>query len=243
MRLVNRLLSKLGYQVVRASGAWPVFVDAEFRACYERHRSETRLPWQVLYDAYNAVHYVVEAGVPGDIVECGVWRGGCSLLMAETLIAAGVTDRRVFMYDTYEGMVRPSDEDTKIGTGGKASDKFEAMAMWQYAPIEEVERNVARSLYPREQFVLVKGPVEDTIPATMPEAIALLRLDTDFYESTKHELVHLFPRLSAGGVLIVDDYGAWAGSRKAVQEYLAATEQRMLLYQNTSYGSVTSVKR
>jgi hypothetical protein len=73
------------------------------------------------------------------------------------------------------------------------------------------------------------GKVEDTIPADIPEKIALLRLDTDWYESTKHELIHLFPRLQKGGVLIIDDYGFWKGARKAVDEYFAENNIQILL--------------
>jgi hypothetical protein len=83
-----------------------------------------------------------------------------------------------------------------------------------------VRFNIAKTQYPFERIVLVKGPVEKTRPDTVPESIALLRLDTDWYESTRHELTHLYPRLSSGGVLIVDDYGHWQGSRKAVDEFL-----------------------
>ena len=75
--------------------------------------------------------------------------------------------------------------------------------------------------YPPERIHFVRGPVEETLPAGAPDEIALLRLDTDWYESTRHELEHLYPRLAAGGVLLVDDYGHWEGARKAVDEYFA----------------------
>ena len=87
------------------------------------------------------------------------------------------------------------------------------------APLDDVRHTLACSGYPAERVHYVVGKVEDTVPGTMPDAIALLRLDTDWYESTLHELVHLFPRLVPGGVLIVDDYGYWQGCRKAVDEY------------------------
>jgi len=88
-----------------------------------------------------------------------------------------------------------------------------------YSPLEEVKRNMEATGYPPAQISYIKGKVEDTLPAEAPAQIAVLRLDTDWYESTRHELVHLYPRLSPGGVLIIDDYGYWTGARKAVDEY------------------------
>jgi O-methyltransferase len=83
--------------------------------------------------------------------------------------------------------------------------------------------------YPEEQIHFVEGPVEETVPGSAPAELALLRLDTDWYESTKHELEHLYPRLARGGVLILDDYGYWQGARRAVDEYLAGLDSPLLL--------------
>ena len=103
------------------------------------------------------------------------------------------------------------------------------MVEWSYASIEEVQRNMWSTGYPKERMHFVKGPVESTIPEHAPEQIALLRLDTDFYESTRHELEHLFPRLVKGGVLILDDYGHWEGQRAAVDEYCKKKGIHLLL--------------
>jgi hypothetical protein len=102
-------------------------------------------------------------------------------------------------------------------------------SLWCNASIEDVQANMARSSYPSQRIHLVKGPVESTIPGVAPDDIALLRLDTDWYESTRHELEHLFPRLVPGGVLIIDDYGHWQGARQAVDEYLAKSDVPILL--------------
>ena len=94
--------------------------------------------------------------------------------------------------------------------------------VWAVAGLDDVRANMLATGYPQELVHYVKGPVESTIPGSAPHGpIALLRLDTDWYESTKHELVHLFPLLSEGGVLIIDDYGHWHGARQAVDEYFA----------------------
>jgi len=94
---------------------------------------------------------------------------------------------------------------------------------------ETVYKNLLTTGYPEERIHMVRGPVEETLPQQAPERLALLRLDTDWYESTRRELVHLYPRLSDGGVLIVDDYGHWSGARRAVDEYFGQVGSRTFL--------------
>ena len=102
-------------------------------------------------------------------------------------------------------------------------------SVWCYSSLDEVRGNMTRTGYPAERMRFVKGKVEDSIPGEVPLQIALLRLDTDFYESTYHELRHLYPRLAPGGVLIIDDYGHWAGARKATDQYFAEIGLPLLL--------------
>jgi O-methyltransferase len=92
-----------------------------------------------------------------------------------------------------------------------------------------VKETIERTGYPSSLLIYVKGLIEETVPAEAPERIALLRLDTNFYASTRHELEHLYPRLSTGGVLILDDYGGQVGSRRATDEYFAKLNPRVLL--------------
>jgi len=182
----------------------------------------------------QAVQYVTDARIEGAIVECGVWRGGSMMAVGYTLTRLGDTSRKLYLFDTYEGMPRPTDEDVWV-SGEKASAIFDRTKMgedssdWCRSPIDEVVANLKKTGYPAERMNFIKGKVEETIPGSAPEKIALLRLDTDFYESTKHELEHLYPRLTPGGVLIVDDYGDWKGSRKAVDEYFRAAGRPILL--------------
>lgn len=182
----------------------------------------------------GAIEYVVRCGVAGDFVECGVWRGGSSMAAALTLQRLGAADRDIHLFDTFDGMSAPTTRDTEIATGESAeallarADRTEGLA-WAYAPIDAVEQNLAATGYPPGRLHFVAGKVEDTLPSHAPAQIALLRLDTDWYESTRHELRHLYPRLSIGGVLIIDDYGHWAGARAAVDEYFAEHRIRMLL--------------
>jgi hypothetical protein len=177
----------------------------------------------------EAVRYVIQRGVPGDFVECGVWRGGSSMIVALALAELGVRDRDIHLFDTYDGMTPPTDLDTSLD-GRSAREQLEgqsksdASSVWCCASLEEVRDNMVSTGYPLERIHLVKGPVEVTLPEAAPAAISLLRLDTDWYESTRHELRHLFPRVSPDGVLVIDDYGHWQGARRAVDEYFV--EQR-----------------
>lgn len=181
-----------------------------------------------------ATRYVISAGIPGAIVECGVWRGGSMMAVAKTLLAMGSHDRDLFLYDTFEGMSAPGEKDVSL-SGERAatliagSQKSEDSTIWCFAPIDRVRQAVASTGYPTDRTHFIKGRVEDTICTEAPDTIALLRLDTDWYESTKYELECLFPRLSTGGVLIIDDYGHWKGARAAVDEYLAEHNVHLLL--------------
>ncbi|MEK6208862.1 MAG: TylF/MycF/NovP-related O-methyltransferase [Pseudomonadota bacterium] len=174
----------------------------------------------------DAVRYVVTNRIPGDIVECGVWKGGSMMAVARTLLELGDRTRELHLFDTFEGMTAPTGEDVAL-TGESAADlmaastdREDAESVWCRAPLDIVQQAMASVGYDRSKVHYIKGRVEDTIPAAAPERIALLRLDTDWYESTRHEMIHLFPRLCVGGVLILDDYGHWLGARRAVDEYL-----------------------
>ena len=165
---------------------------------------------------YSTVLKVDE--LEGDIVETGVFKGGSSMLMAMTLKSIGIKDKKIYMYDTFEGVPIPGEYDIKKG-GMSGIEAWHKKDKWNCASIEEVRNNIKKTNYPLDKFILIKGMVEDTIPKNIPEKICLLRLDTDFYKSTKHTLKHLYPRLVKGGYLVIDDYGSWDGCKKAVNEY------------------------
>lgn len=192
----------------------------------------------------SATRYVVENGIEGDFVESGVWMGGSVMAAARTLVELGSTDRDLYLYDTYEGLPPPGVQDAIIGSDKSAEEIFAAKNAksgdkpFLEAPIEIVRANLQRTGYPMDRVHLVKGLVEDTIPHTAPERIALLRLDTDWYSSTKVEMDTLFPRLTAGGILIVDDYGYLEGPRKAVDEHLATYPRPVFLHRIDSAGRV-----
>jgi hypothetical protein len=187
-----------------------------------------------LFALCNAVRYLVRHNVPGDLVECGVWRGGSMMAAARTLLECGDTTRCLYLFDTFTGMEPPSAKDERYD--GKSAallasehDWKGEESSWVRAEVEEVRANMASVGYPMDRVRLVEGKVQDTIPAAAPEQIALLRLDTDWYDSTRHELDHLYPRLTQRGVLLIDDYGCWKGARQAVDEWLAETGLPILL--------------
>lgn len=209
-------------------------LDPAFLPVLRRCQSATMTSVERIYALYKAVSYLSSACIPGAFVECGVWRGGSMMCAALTLLQAADTDRELYLYDTFEGMVPPLLVDVDARGQSAAvrlamEQRSEDSNVWAYAPIETVRRNMASTGYPEARIRYVCGPVEQTIPATIPASIALLRLDTDWYASTRHELEQLFPRLVKGGVLIIDDYGHWQGARQAVDEYFGNSEVKLLL--------------
>ena len=178
-----------------------------------------------IFSLIEAVHYVTRRNIPGSIVECGVWRGGSMMAAALTLQSLNVRDRDLYLFDTFEGMPRPQDVDIDM-YGNSAMPIFaerqigEDISDFCRATLREVQAAMAGTGYDEHRVHFHKGKVEITIPSAAPDMIALLRLDTDWYESTRHELEHLYPRLSPRGILIIDDYGHWLGSRKATDEYI-----------------------
>jgi len=171
----------------------------------------------------GATEHVVRSGIPGALVECGVWKGGSMMAAALTLLRIGAEDRDMYLFDTFTGMSEPTDADVETSAAGpeptRASDTWQSINDWAAVGPEEVRANLLSTGYPSARLHLVAGKVEDTLPAAAPAAISLLRLDTDWYESTAHEMRHLYPRLSRGGILLVDDYGHWSGARQAVDEF------------------------
>lgn len=232
--VVRSIIQPLGVDVVRHPRSTPDFSPLELDLVKFVEPFTLTSPERIQALA-NAVRWIADEKIPGAFVECGVWRGGSMMVVARTLLESGVSDRDLYLFDTYEGMTAPTAVDVdhqgtaaarhfaKKQTGADSAD-------WTLATLDEVCANLHRTEYPSDHLHLVKGKVEETLPASAPDAIALLRLDTDWYESTKHELEHLWPRLVSGGICIIDDYGHWAGSRRAVDEYFSSCGIRVLMH-------------
>ncbi len=208
----------------------PADFDDELAAVVRRVRRHTQTSAARIGSLCDSVEYVVRHRIEGALVECGVWRGGSMMAAALTLLRLGETTRDLYLFDTYTGMPKPGAVDVPSPYGNYSQHwRRERRSRWLAVPLEAVRERMESTGYPPERIHLVPGMVEETVPAQAPEQIALLRLDTDWYASTRHELEHLYPRLVSGGVLILDDYGWWKGAREAVDEFLDRTGERLLL--------------
>ena len=216
----------------------PSDYDRETREIWEAVRDRTMTHHSRVEFLIRAVRYVERHRISGAIVECGVWRGGSMLTVAHTLLRLGVTDRELYLFDTFEGMTAATERDVRIAQGKHADELLAATGpgpmAWArpgrfVATIDDVREGFAALDYPQDRTHFIPGRVEDTVPQHAPDGISILRLDTDWYESTKHELNHLYQRLAPGGVLIIDDYGTWHGAKEATDEFLAETGEPLLL--------------
>lgn len=183
----------------------------------------TARQWALL----QAVKHVSANRIAGDIVECGVWKGG-NLILCGLLLKDLNDPRPIWGYDTFEGMSEPTEDDYRFLTREQAMQDWQIAKRddhvdWCYSPLDEVKSNFENEVR-TDELRLVKGKVEDTLQneSNLPAKISILRLDTDWYESTKVELEVLYPRLVPGGILIIDDYGEWAGAKRAVDEFFAS---------------------
>lgn len=238
-QVIDRLARRLGFQIARLSSLesrLPIEATDADRATISSLRSFTMTSSERLWSLMNAVRHLVDEGIEGDFVECGVWRGGSVMAMAQELQRLGVTDRKIWLYDTFEGMTAPTDADVEAGSGVSATDMLERTPVgdgnnvWCVAGRSDVEANVRITGYPFDNFIFVEGDVSRTLTEQVPDRISLLRLDTDWYESTRISLEVLYPRLSVGGVCILDDYGHWQGARKAVDEYFEKSGKRPYMH-------------
>ena len=217
-------------------------VDPKVLAIFARVKPFTMTSPERIIALCEAVRYVDKHKIAGAFVECGVWRGGSSLAAALMFAGLGDGSREFYLFDTFEGMSAPTEFDKRARDAAPAasllatSDRDEKI--WCVSSLEEVRANLSNAGCPMERTHLVEGRVEDTIPGAAPAEIAILRLDTDWYESTRHELEHLYARLAVGGVLIIDDYGAWEGARRAVDEYIGAGKVQILLNRIDETGRV-----
>lgn len=238
--MVKRLLWRRGYLLAPRAAE----VDEPFgplvAEVFGRVEPYTMTPPGRVAALVEAVRYTERRGLEGAYVECGVWRGGSMMAVALTLKHLGRADRDLYLFDTFEGMTAPTAADVDIA-GASQEDA------WRRDPgmkatsvdVDEVRRAMHSTGHDPDRVHLVKGPVEETLPRFAPAHIALLRLDTDWYESTRHELETLYPLLVPGGVLVVDDYGHFEGARRAVDEYFA---ERPMFLAPVDYSARVAVK-
>lgn len=204
-------------------------IPAELARELQPYTKSTPLRMASMYDAIETVD---KEKIPGDVVECGVWRGG-NILMARMMSPS----RLCWLYDTFEGMPEPHHtldvkrprEDGRDAE--KAIDRWRLKksfgTLWDAISLEEAQRPFRdMGLFENTQWIV--GEIELTLfSQSIPERIAILRLDMDWYNPTKAALEALYPRLTTGGFLIVDDYGHWMGCKKAVDDFFGGRPEQM----------------
>lgn len=237
IKLLNKIAGNWNYTFKKKESAIPhdILTDQEFCMLYEQCKDYTMTSVERMYSLYQSVEYIFKNNIAGDFVECGVWKGGSSLLIALMLKQYGMINRKLYLYDTFEGMSEPSELDKTI-SGQSAKEllnkekKEDASSVWCYSSIDEVKKNLFSTGFPIENIVFIKGKVEDTLKQNLPGNLSLLRLDTDWYQSTKTELELLYPLLQKKGILIIDDFGHWDGAKRAVIEYFEKINSNTFLF-------------
>jgi hypothetical protein len=199
----------------------------DFTAHYVNTNAISMLPLARIDNIRNCIESILDNSVAGDLIETGVWRGGASIFMRGVLKAHDVRDRLVWVADSFEGLPKPDPDqfplEAKVQSGPVMQKAYHNFAVG----LEEVKRNFAAYGLLDDQVKFLKGWFKDSLPTAPIGTLSLMRLDGDFYESTRDSLRHLYDKLSIGGFVIIDDYGedSWTYCRKAVDEF--RTERRI----------------
>jgi hypothetical protein len=230
MKMIKELLNRLRPTPALEGLSIPPDMEPEFLALYERFREFSMTSIERMYALYQATKHILDNQIGGDIVECGVWRGGSMMMCAAMLAERSHHGRKIYLYDTFAGMTEPGEKDIDY-SGDSAKTKWWNNEAWKWTCVSQaaVRTNFRNQNLDSDALVFVEGNVMETIPAKIPQCTALLHLDTDWYDSTRHELIHLFPSISHGGVIIIDDYGHFRGAREAVDDYIRFHGVKILL--------------
>jgi hypothetical protein len=208
-------------------GTEPDIDDDEFRftmQCAEHYVNSYAVSMITLArfdNIKNCIETILRDGIPGDLIEAGVWRGGAAIFMRAVLKVLGVKDRLIWAADSFEGLPKPDPDlfplEAKVQSGPVMQKVYQNLA----ASLEEVKRNFTAYGLLDDQVKFLKGWFKDTLPTAPIGTLSLIRLDGDFYESTRDGLIYLYDRLSPGGYVIIDDYGqdSWTYCRKAVDDF------------------------
>lgn len=202
--------------------------DAAFAAAWMQAKPFTMTSPERGYALWRAVEHLGRNNIEGALVECGAWRGGSAILMALAANRFGLSGRKLHVFDTFNGMTEAGVRDQDLHGRDAGSlldaekDRRDEAAIWAVASLESVRENFKTAGLTPDRAQFIEGDVRETLKTAETGPIALLRLDTDFYDSTYAELQTLYPRLSCGGVLLVDDFGHWKGARAAVEAYFTA---------------------
>lgn len=229
-KITKKIFSSFGMQITRSAGqfiepTFPIESTNEEKKLMTDCSQFSMTGYTRMWAIIQAMKHINHNSIEGDLVECGIWKGG-NIALIRLLADTYKFNKTVYGFDTFDGMPDATDQDddlygnSSIKAMADAIKKESIQNIHAYAGIEQVQENL-KSLGVVSGVKLIKGMVENTLSeaANLPSSISLLRLDTDWYSSTKKELEVLYPRLSKGGVLVIDDYGHFKGARKAVDEY------------------------
>ena len=232
-KIINSISKKFGYRLIKMEkNYWSdefIGISKFEKSIIDISSKYSMTGFERQYFLIKAIEYVKNNNIHGDFVECGVWRGG-NLILFEKMIEKLKIKKKIYAYDTFKGMSEPGKFDY---TFKKESAKkiIDSLKMKKADPkknivlaecsLDEVKKNYYKNTIFNKNLICIKGPVEKTlkIRKNIPKKISILRLDTDWYESTKIELETLFPLLSKNSILIIDDYGYWSGAKKAVDDF------------------------
>lgn len=227
LKVLMRILSKIGLEIRTISAQYPeIPIEANLfhQEVISNAKQYSMTPTSRMWALIQSVAHVNQNNISGDFVECGVWQGGNLILLSATQEQSGIS-RAIYGFDTFTGMVEPKIFD--IDFRGKSAIEMMSNtrkidgenSIHAFASLDLVKKNLSENN--SKNVKLIQGDVAETLLniENLPKKIAILRLDTDWYESTKVELEVLYPLLEPGGVLIIDDYGHFEGARKAVDEY------------------------
>lgn len=200
---LNLILNHFGYHLTNLKFTQSDMLrESTFAEIAEKSSPFTMTSLEKMYALYHGIRILAHRGVEGDFVECGVWRGGSLMVMLETVLRHGLPLRDILVFDLFDNA------------------DLNGNRYWQSIPQEEVEKNMRLTSYPAERIEIHPGDVLSTLPCEICRPIALLRLDTDHYSTTKHTLEHLFPHVCSGGLVIIDDYGSHPeGAGRATDEF------------------------
>lgn len=207
-------------------------VESNFWDLASECAPHTLLTVPKMYNLYKSIEFISISGIPGDIVECGVWHGGAMMLAAKTLSSRNDYSRHIFLYDTFEGFKERSDfdrTDSGKSIGTRVRDNYS----------DEVKSRLMEVNYPSNNIHFRIGDVLETCNRGGHKRISYLRLDTDTYRTTLHELECLYDSVAYGGIICIDDYGYSIGARKAFHEFF---DNRDILFWNRVDGSRVAIK-
>ncbi|HAC14679.1 MAG TPA: macrocin O-methyltransferase [Bacteroidetes bacterium] len=209
---VNRNLTRFGFKKYQWCSSKMITLESKLDG-RERHPSGlTMIGLKRLNHLHVCIRDVIQQNIPGDFIETGVWRGGTTIFMKATLKAFGDTSRNVWVADSFEGLPVPDSSNPKEIQKDIDPEKILAV------PLHEVKNNFKSYSLLDERVKFLPGWFKDTLPDAPIEKLSIMRLDGDFYESTMDALEHLYPKLSSGGYVIIDDYSLMS-CRNAVHEF------------------------